>query len=239
MLKQGVGQMRRVRLQSNIFWSALIIVTMVGCGRTFRGKTNQLNPLAAPLETRRTSERITIVTGDMELRAPRSPKGAEQIAIYRTDRYPLINQASFSVVSKDRLRFHVQVDHKWQEWVDLREWRSELVDDQGHSYTADSVERADTKLMVTMWDTERRTAVKNGYGDIVAINNDGWKQRQTLGSLNVYRGRADLVFHKPEIFRPDIKWLRLRISRTGLAFEFTWNFEQLAEYAPAEATESH
>jgi hypothetical protein len=197
------------------------------CGRTFYGKTNQLNPLAAPLEAPRTSERITIVTGDMELVTPQKPEGAQQVALYRNNRYPLINQASFSVVSRDRLRFHLQIDHKWDEWADVRTWDVELTDDQGHTYGPESVERAATKLIVTMWDTERRTAVKNRYGDIVAIENDGWKQRQTLGSLNVYRGRADVVFHKTDIFSPEIKWLKLTVKRPSLAFEFKWNFAEM------------
>lgn len=198
-------------------------VSATACGSTFYGTTKQPNPLSAPTEVDRESAKITIVTGDMELRAPRLPKGQQQVAVYRSDRYPLLNEARFVVVSRDRLRFHVQLDHKWDEWADLRTWDIELQDDAGNHYIPE-IDRARTRLMVTMWDNEIRTAVRNGYGDVVGVQNDGWRHRVPLGSLNVYRGTADLVFFRRDIFRPDIKWLRLRISRFGQAFQFTWKF---------------
>ena len=83
----------------------------------------QPNPLVNPTETLRHSEKITIVTGDMELETPdaaRSRRSASSVA--HNHRYPLLNQASFTIVSRDRLRFHVQIDHKWQEWADLKTW---------------------------------------------------------------------------------------------------------------------
>ncbi|HPH68839.1 MAG TPA: hypothetical protein PLF40_23960 [Kofleriaceae bacterium] len=195
----------------------------MGCGSSFSAVAKQPNPLSAPTEIDRESAKITIVTGDMELRAPRLPTGNQQVAIYRTNRYPLFNTARFVVVSRDRLRFHVQIDHKWDEWADLRTWDIELVDDAGNHYIPE-IDRARTRLMVTMWDNEIRTAVRNSYGDVVAIENDGYKHRVPMGSLNVFRGTADLVFYRRDIFRPDIKWLKLRISRFGQAFNFTWKF---------------
>jgi hypothetical protein len=207
------------------------VVFALGCGRTFSGVAQQPNPLRAPANSPRgsglsqpQSDKITIVTGDMELRMPKLPTGSRQIEVYSTHRYPLLNEARFVVVSHDRLRFHVQIDHKWDDWANIKTWDAELVDDTGHHYTPDSIERAKTRLMVTMWDTEIRTPVRNTYGDIVAVENDGWKRRTPLGSLSVFRGTADLVFYQRDIFRPDIKWLRLKLSRFGQSFVFTWKF---------------
>ncbi len=204
---------------------AAVMVLAVGCARTFRGKATQPNPLAKPTETLRHSEKITIVTGDMELETPDMPEGSQRVALLRNNRYPLYNQASFTIVSRDRLRFHVQVDHKWQEWADLSTWDVHLEDDAGRRWIPESVEHAKTKIMTTMWDREQRTAVRNRYGDVIAVQEDGWRNRQTLGSLSVYRGKADFVFYQRDLFHANVKQLRLVVKRPGEAFEFTWNFQ--------------
>jgi hypothetical protein len=204
---------------------AAVVVVSVGCARTFRGNTTQPNPLASPRETLRQSERITIVIGDMELQTPDRPQGTQRVAVLKNNRYPLYNQASFTIVSRDRLRFHVQVDHKWEDWANLETWDVYLEDDAGRRWIPESVEHAKIKIMTTMWDREQRTAVRNRYGDIVAIQEDGWRNRQTLGSLSVFRGKADFVFYQRDLFHANVKQLRLVVKRRGEAFEFTWNFQ--------------
>jgi hypothetical protein len=212
-----------------------------GCTRTFRTSTTQPNPLADPHETLRQSEKLTIVTGDMELDAPAQVESGytsetQRASIARPKRYPLYNQASFTIVSRDRLRFHVQVDHKWEEWADLNTWSVYLEDDAGRRWTPESVEHAKTKLMTTMWDREQRTAVCSASGrnaggscyNTVGFADDGWKRRQTLGSLAVFRGKADFVFYERNLFHPDVRKLRLIVKRPGEAFEFTWNFRDAA-----------
>lgn len=196
-----------------------------GCARTFRGKATQPNPLADPAETLRHSEKVTIVTGDMELDTPAPPEATQRVALIRPHRYPLINQASFTIVSRDRLRFHVQLDHKWQEWADLNTWKVHLEDESGRVWIPESVEHARTRIMTTMWDREQRTAVRNRFGDVVALNDDGHKQRQSLGSLSVYRGKADFVFYQRDLFHAGVRQLKLVVKRSSEAFVFTWDFQ--------------
>jgi hypothetical protein len=210
---------------SRIFLLAVSFILATGCARTFRGHATQPNPLARPTETLRQSEKITIVTGDMELNTPAPPEAAQRVAVVKNNRYPLYNQASFTIVSRDRLRFHVQIDHKWQEWADLNTWTVHLEDDAGRRWKPEAVEHAKTRIMTTMWDREQRTAVRNRFGDIVAIQDDGWKNRQTLGSLSVFRGKADFVFYQRDLFHANVKKLRLVVKRPGEAFEFIWNFQ--------------
>jgi hypothetical protein len=198
---------------------------LMACTRTFRAQAVQPNPLAEPTETLRQSEKITIITGDMELETPASPEASQRVALVRNTRYPLYNQASFTIVSRDRLRFHVQIDHKWQEWADLTTWKVHLEDDTGRKWIPESVEHARTKLMTTMWDREQRTARRNRFGDIVSLNEDGHMNRQTLGSLSVFRGKADFVFYQRDLFTADVRMLRLVVKRPGEVFEFTWNFQ--------------
>ena len=208
-------------------------LTAGGCTRTFRASTTQPNPLASPTETLRQSEKITIVTGDMELEKPDDPEATQTVAVARNQKYPLYNQASFTIVSRDRLRFHVQIDHKWQEWADLSTWNVRLEDDSGRKWIPESVEHARTKLMTTMWDREQRSAICSSAGkdaagncyNTIGVANDGWRNRQTLGTLSVFRGKADFVFYQRDLFHANVRSLRLIVSRPGEAFEFTWKFD--------------
>jgi hypothetical protein len=195
-----------------------------GCARTFSAEVRQPNPLDAANETLRDSEPVVIVTGDMELEQPRETEPTQRVSVARHKRYPLENVATFTLVSRDRLRFHVQIEHKWKEWADPTSWEVYMVDDQGKEYLPESVEHATTKHLVSMWDREIRTAQRNIYGDIVAINEDGYKRRQSLGSLSVFRGRADFVFYKRDLFRPEMRKMTLVVRRTEQAFKFTWKF---------------
>jgi hypothetical protein len=47
---------------------------------------------------------------------------------------------------------------------------------------------------------------------------------QSLGSLSVFRGKADFVFYKRDLFRPDMRKLTLVARRSDQAFKFTWKF---------------
>src|SRR5262245_47736876 len=62
--------LRHARLMRGFGVLVLGLTVTAGCARTFHGSATQPNPLAVPNETLRSSERITIVRGDMELEAP-------------------------------------------------------------------------------------------------------------------------------------------------------------------------
>ena len=211
----------------------MALLWATGCTKTFRASTVQPNPLSEPTETLRHSEKLTIVTGDMELEKPEEPEATQRATQVRNNRYPLYNQAQFTIVSRDRLRFHVQIDHKWQEWADLTTWSVRLEDDAGRKWQPESVEHARTKIMTTMWDREQRTSICSSAGrdaagncyNTIGFQEDGWRNRQTLGSLSVFRGKADFVFYQRDLFHADVKRLKLIVSRPGETFEFTWNFQ--------------
>lgn len=216
--------------------SVLLIAGLgvAACNRTFEATVIQPNPLVQPQETLRESEKAVIITGDMDLEVPEQPGPSKRVALMRNHLYPLRNEASWTMVSRDRLRFHVQLEHKWQEWADVGTWEVYLVDDEGHRYQPEAIEHARTKMLVQMWDREVRTAQRNMYGDIIALNEDGYKNRQTLGSLAVFRGNADFVFYKRDIFTRDLRWVRLVVRRPGTAFEFQWSFEDGSVLARGE-----
>jgi hypothetical protein len=203
-----------------------------GCGRTFRGEAVQPNPMTAPTEVSPISEKITIVTGDMELEEPYAAEPSKRATVANNHRYPLLNQASFTVVSRDRVRFHVQIDHKWEDWANPSTWDVHLEDDQGHSWTPDSVEGVRTRLISQFWDREQRSTICSSEGRdptgacirTLRVADDGWKNRQTLGTLSVFRGNADFVFYQRDLMKPDIRKFRLVVKRPTEAFVFTWRF---------------
>lgn len=205
----------------------VVAIGSAACAKTMTGKATQPNPLSYPNETLRISEEIVIVSGDMDLYAPRAPSHnsiSPDGSLMVLDRYPLQNKASFTVVTRDRLRFHVQLEHKWKEYTDVHNWRAYLVDDRGHRYEPVDIDQSRDSMVVQMWDYEKRTAQRNQFGDIVAVNNDGYKNRTTLGSLAVHRGYGDLVFYSEDLFNEGIKSLTLVLERRGFKFKFMWRF---------------
>ena len=114
------------------------------------------------------------------------------------------------MVSRDRLRFHVQIDHKWEEWADLNDVgrRPRRTIRAATGRPSRSSTRART-LITTMWDQRaaladlRCAAAATRTGNCintVGFANDGWRNRQPLGSLSVFRGNADFVFYQRDLF---------------------------------------
>lgn len=207
--------------------SSLILASclaMVGCHRTFKASVSQPNPLSQPLDTLRQTEELTIVTGDMDLVRPVVPRTDRAVSIVSHRRYPLQNKASFTVVSRDRLRFHVQIEHKWKKYTDISTWKAVLTDDQGNVYHPTGIDTVKAKVLIETWSYERRTTRRNAAGAIVQVNNDGHRDPQTLGSLAVFRGRGDFVFYRRDIFSPEVRSMSLSLTRSGMTFKYTWKF---------------
>ena len=231
--------MQGTRQWINIGLLALVSLATFACQRTFRASVSQPNPLISPTETLRTSEQVAIVTGDMELRMPRRIERSSANSSWVDERYPLQNVASFTVVSRDRLRFHVQVEHKWQEWADLSSWKAYLIDDSGRRYEPQDIDGRQPEHIVTMWDYESRSVVRDHFGDVIAVRRDGHKRRKPMMALSVFRGHGDVVFHRPDIFTPNVKRLTLVIERATLAFSWTWKFADDEEGPPGASGQVH
>lgn len=212
----------------------VLVIVASGCAPVFKGEATQPNPIAEPTETLRISETIDVITGDMELSVPGAPIEGAPATLMHMHRFPLHNDAQFTVVSRDRLRFHVQIEHKWQEWADLNNWTAYLEDDEGHRWQPEGLDHATTHLEVKMWDWEVRSANRNQFGDVSSVNDDGYRRRQPLGSIAWFRGKGDFVFYQRDLLRPDCRWLKLVVSRPGESFEFTWDFAD--EVASGDAT---
>ncbi|HEY1549783.1 MAG TPA: hypothetical protein VGG28_18270 [Kofleriaceae bacterium] len=198
---------------------ALVLVVVAGCTHTFTRDAVQPNPVVAANDpTARTSERITITRNDVDLvvptsqidaRDPETPSVTAEYGPMVTNdkvtsygsyfRWPLQTSASWTMVSRDDLRFHIAIDHKWSDYVDLAEWGAELVDDQGHVYKPTKVENVRARIL---------------YG-----------AKPSEAALTIYRGNGDLVFDAPGLLTANARWIKLVLNHGVDKFEYTWKFQ--------------
>jgi hypothetical protein len=201
--------MRGARLVGVWLTGSLGLYLLLACSTaSLSARTLQPNPLAMPSnEVLRESKHLHIPVKDMDI--PRA--------------FRMYQSAWFSVVSRDRLRFHIVLVHKWEEFTDVRGWNAHLEDDAGHVYYPEAREIRTNQHTGQVWDQERRTAEYNIFGDVIGTRNDGYKQRVPLEKVDLFKGSGDVVFHAPDLFRENVKQLTLVLEREGLAYRFTWD----------------
>jgi hypothetical protein len=196
--------------------AVLLLSSLAGCTASLSGQTIQPNPLAMPPEeTLRQSASVRIRVRDMEVPEPTHLNPNRGVVIYDT--------AYFTVVSPERLRFHVELVHKWEEMVDVRGWRATLEDDRGNVWRPDSAEKGRMKFTATTWDEDHPTAVRNILGTRVGTRRDAHLRREALENVDLFRGRGDLVFSAPGLFDRDVRRLTLVLERGGVRLRFTWH----------------
>jgi hypothetical protein len=171
------------------------------------------------------SEKVIIDVRDMDF--PRS--------------FKLRQSAYFAVVSRERLRFHVMLVHKWKEVADPTTWTARLEDDQGRVYYPESNEFSYDDHVSRVWDHERRAAIYNNFGDVVRTLNDGdviydvhgqphavKNEKVNLDSVDVFQGAGDLTFHAKDLMSRNVRRLTLTLERSGYEYKFVWNLVDLA-----------
>jgi hypothetical protein len=195
------------------FLPAIGLLAASACSTTRLGvATTQPNPLVAfPNQATHRSQKLHIDVRDMELPST----------------FKLRQSAYFNVVSKERLRFRVMLVHKWKEVADITTWKVKLVDDRGRVYYPEAKERSYDDHVTKMWDWEQRSAIRNQFGDIVEVNDDGYKRRVPLASIDVFQGAGDYVFHAKGLFHRGLRRLTLHMERSGVEYQFTWNLVDL------------
>ena len=180
-------------------WTALL-VSAAGCNKAWQTET--MTPpihFGASLEAR-TSLPAVIATHDMEL--PRF--------------VALPNSVYFVAVSRDRLRFHVTLHHKWEDMTDPRRWRVWIEDDTGTRYDPVGVDRRSVRSVTRNY--ERSTG--------------RWSAQQF--QINMYEGDGDYVFYRRNLVRRDMRYLVLVMKRPGYEYRYRWSFVD-DDGAPAPA----
>ncbi|HKA88387.1 MAG TPA: hypothetical protein VKE22_12020 [Haliangiales bacterium] len=134
--------------------------------------------------------------------------------------YQLRNSASFVVVSRDRLRFHVGIVRREEDDADTVSWDAWLEDAHGHRIARGEREVAHVDRISVGW------ALYPYRVD------DSWC-RQTRPCLrrldpgrvfDVYEGRADYVFTAPDLATSQDDGFTLVLRRGGVEYRYAWLF---------------
>ena len=129
----------------------------------------------------RTSMPLTIEYRDME-----------------TGRLPLKNSAYYVLVSRDRLRFHVVLHHKWDEVADFTRWNVYVEDANGKRHHPEDVSA--------------------NVSRVTTVYIHGVKYRM---NVLMYRGTADLSIYDRDLFAAGSR-LTLVMSRPGYEYRYRW-----------------
>jgi hypothetical protein len=169
-------------------WILVACLLASGCTRHWSAHVEQPPLLLNAGVAMRTSMPLAIVVRDME-----------------SGRYPIVNRAYYVIVSRDRLRFHITLHHKWDEVADLKNWTAYVEDAHGkRHYPADltaGVERVTT----------------------VQINGARY-----LMNILMYRGTADLSIYDHDLLAAGNQ-LTLVLTRPGVEYRYRWVTAELEQ----------
>jgi len=157
------------------------VVLACGCTKHMSAHVTEPPLLMSAGLVARTSLPLEIVTRDMEYGPVQTRNGAY-----------------FVVVSRDRFRFHVVLQHKWDDFADLRTWNAYVVDAHGHRLEVESV-------------TSRVRAV-----DAFFIKGALYRFRQPL-----YDGAGTFSVYAHDLVDAD-ESITLVLSRPGFEYRFHW-----------------
>ncbi|MEJ7596264.1 MAG: hypothetical protein WKG01_00020 [Kofleriaceae bacterium] len=162
---------------------SILIVWILAAGCSKQLSTQVVQPplvFGAGVESR-TSMPLTIVVRDME-----------------TGRLPIHNSAYYVAVSRDRLRFHVVLHHKWDELVDLKRFVAYVEDANGKRHYPEDLS-AHVSQVTTVY------------------------IRGVLYRINVplFRGTADLSIYDRDLFAAGGR-LTLVLSRPEIEYRYRW-----------------
>jgi hypothetical protein len=202
----------------------VLFLGSLGCARPLQAVAVQPNPLLlTPVaEKRPESAKLFIYVGHQDMDV--------------VSKMIMANSARFVVVSKDRLRFHVTVEHKWEEWADLGSWEVWLEDDKGLRHVPDSRDQSKNKNKSDFFDYERRDAQLNQFGDVIRVapgpgiafnpeHQDDVSERVTMPSIDRYQGVGDYSFSAKGIFGPQVRKITLVMKRDGTEYRYVWQFQ--------------
>lgn len=161
--------------------ACLLCVLACGCTTRWVAQTSQPRLVLAGDQGARTSVPLTIDLRDMD-----------------TGRFVLRNTAYYVVVSRDRLRFHVTLHHKWDDIADLATWTAYVEDAAGRRHYPEEMS-ADVRPLLT-WKRNGRTYVMH---------------------RPMYRGTADFTIYDRDLFDAGSR-VTLVLARPGLEYRYRW-----------------
>jgi hypothetical protein len=169
-------------------WLALgaVIAGLAACRSHWTAEVVQPPLVLEAGNAARTSMPLTIETRDMELRY-----------------LPLRNTAYYVVVSRDRIRFHVTLLHKFESMSDIRTWDAWVEDGDGVRHDLEQVSQR-----VAQVDADDVRMVR------------GRVLRRATGAV-VYRGTADFTIYARDLFASGRR-VTLVLRRPHYEYRYVW-----------------
>jgi len=185
-----VGDLRR-------FCVVLVLPLLApsACMRRLQASAIQPNPLLARhvATESATSESLYIHTRDVQLEGGRNIQ--------------LRSSASFAAVTRDRVRFHVAIVHRWEEIADTAGWTVWLEDETGHRFVPQRREVPRINRVALEWLYDPQLGKVRAYP-----------------TIDVYQGKADYVFVEKDLIGPHRRSLTLILERDGTQYRYDWRF---------------
>jgi hypothetical protein len=151
----------------------------VACRSHWTAETTQpVIPLQAD-KNARTSWPLTIVMRDMEMRHIR-----------------LANTVYYVVVSRDRLRFHLTLQHKWESMSDVRTWDAWVEDGRGVRHPLEDVSQHSVQRSI----------------------------QDRFGALAIYYGVNDFTIYARDLYESGHQ-LTLVLRRPGYEYRYVWHID--------------
>lgn len=186
-----------------------LLVLAVGCDRSWESKVVQPRPYLGVSQEGRTSFPLVIRTRDMDL--PRF--------------IHLVNSAYFVVVSKDRMRFHVTLHHKWESMSDPSRWVVWIEDDLGRRFYPSSLDGKRVRPVNQVFGQRRYRGSRVLEAPLHLVEAvEEIDDRLPLAAFGYYRGDADFVFYREDLFRSEMRVLTLVMKRPGYEYRYVWTF---------------
>jgi hypothetical protein len=187
--------------------SLLLLTLLAGCAHVREARAIHPNPALAlqSTEVLPVSARLDIFQRDVHL---------GDSDYYRD--YQLRSSAQFTVVSKERLRFHVTVTRWDEDEAELSNWTAWMEDDTGKRYELTTREGGKMHRIAIGW-----RLYHAALGDTYCPQPPC--MTKIIPGFDVYESEADLVFRYPNILK-DRKGVTLVLHQTGLTYRFVWTF---------------
>lgn len=182
----------------------LSLLFICGCHQTFKVKTIQMNPvyyLGNP-EILNISQKLPIIRGNMSI-----------------GHFKMVSYANFVIISRDRIRFNVELTNVWRDLSRVCEWESKVyIDDVEYVPECD---KGGIKMYTKTWDQEHRRVKRNHFGEIVYV--EPYERNPTpLDTITIHVGKGYLNFYKRDMLTKTTKKIALKLRKKNVTYWFVW-----------------
>jgi hypothetical protein len=191
-----------------------LVLGVGACTRTFSGRLRTRDPLQEKKLEAYRSGTIVLGIGDID--------------VVGVDGRPLglAQSAWFEIVSKDEIRFHVLLSHKWEELSQVRDYRVRLRTDGG-----DDLAPTDVWTRRTLLEVHQNTLGQIRQGPTA---NSGPSLSEETFQRDLHGAGAVIVFRHRDLVRKEVRSYTLVLEGNKRRLRFIWDLVPPAELGEEE-----